>query len=51
MLCKLLSIKEPQTALQNKETNVESYFGKCKIKTPRRVLYRGDGNGYFWLSE
>ena len=37
IFCELLSIKEPQTMLQNRESTVK-VIGKCWIKTPRRGL-------------
>ena len=37
IFCELLSIKEPQTVLQNKETIYKS-IGKCRIKTPKGAL-------------
>ena len=36
IFCKLLSINEPQTTLQNKLLCED--IGKCQIKTPRRAL-------------
>ena len=36
ILCELLSIKKPQTTLQNKVTPVQT-IAKCWIKTPRRA--------------
>ena len=35
IFCELLSIKEPQTTLQNKETMYNA-IGKCRIKTPKK---------------
>ena len=37
IFCELLSIKEPQTTLQNKETTVQA-TRKWQIKIPRRAL-------------
>ena len=39
MFCKLLSIKEPQAMLQNKQTTVYTKLDqKCRNKTPKRIL-------------
>ena len=40
MFCELLSIKEPETTLQNKETNVQSY---CKISNQNTKKSPGSG--------
>ena len=37
IFCELLSIKEPQTTLQNKEATTQNYK-KFGIKIPRRAL-------------
>ena len=44
IFCELLSIKEPQTVLQNKETIYKS-IGKCRIKIPKGAL---GSSLHFW---
>ena len=55
IFCELLSIKEPQKTLQNKETTVQSYR-KMSIQNNKEslgmeVVLLTVGNGQFWLSE
>ena len=55
IFCELLSIKDLQTTLQNKETTVQSYR-KMSIQSNKKslgikVVLLTVGNGQFWFSE